>query len=256
MSPKCLGRCGTLSLQEGVELEGFSGRLKKRRRESHSRSQPMLDRVTEMGSFWHTSQEGWCNTNTATCSWSKNIQPCASHLWLSAVRDRNYQGGEFPAGTCSSWPGGHLMAKHFTRMGSCSNVGGWNQDLSLWAETQGYSRSSKQLLQSLPFLLSHPKDRAVARARALASCSGLRSSGRTKTWGSWEDALQLWVCLRQRAAVVQPPPARSKLKTHYSVGKKKSAVLPKWNEDEGQGSAEYFHPQFCLSRSCFFITYF
>lgn len=35
MSPKCLARCGGLCLQ-GMELEGVSGRLKKRWRESHS----------------------------------------------------------------------------------------------------------------------------------------------------------------------------------------------------------------------------
>lgn len=93
MSPKRLARCGALCLQEGMELEGFSGRLKKRWREwvqSWGPSLvPMLDSVTEMGSSWDTAQEGWCNTNTATCSWSKNIQPCTSHLWLSTARDWN-----------------------------------------------------------------------------------------------------------------------------------------------------------------------
>lgn len=64
-------------------------------------------------------------------------------------------------------------------MGCCSNVGDWHQDLSLWAKTQD-TQGVPSNYCSLPFLLSHPKDRAATRAQALASCSGLRSKSRTK----------------------------------------------------------------------------
>lgn len=85
-------------------------------------------------------------------------------------------------------------------------------------------------------------------------CPGLRDSGRTKTWGSWEDALQCWVYLRTHSAA-----STCKINAQWKgiIQWEKKPVVPlKWNEDEGQDSAEYLHPHFCLSRSCIFITCF
>lgn len=241
---------GTLFARRGG-TGGVSGSLKKRWRESHSGSSPWAIPPA------HAEQCGWGGQLLAlprNGDATQTLPPAAeaSHLCVSFVTlgsvGLKCKGGEFPAGTCSSWPGGQLMAKHSTWMGSCSHVGDWHQDLSLWVKTRGYSRGSKQLLHSLPFLLSHSEDRAAARAQGWGAVSGLRF-----------EAHEKMPCSAGSVSVGGPgtaaSPARSMLKRHHSVGKK-SAVPPQWNEDEGQDSAEHLHPHFCLSSSWLFITYF